>query len=158
MKLYASSDHVGAFSSTSWRSPRDDRKDKHLSWYAYKVGYIRGAVPRRITSTKQQPRKLYPLLAMSKLFGSLLVATLAVAVIASPVAEPAITEAPSLAKRATSCTFSGSSGAASASKSQSSCSTIILSSVAVPSGTTLDLSSLPDDTTVSIFCSLFSSY
>jgi hypothetical protein len=33
-----------------------------------------------------------------------------------------------------------------------------LSSVAVPSGTTLDLSSLPDDTTVSIFCSLFSSY
>lgn len=86
---------------------------------------------------------------MSKLFGSVLVAALAVGVIASPVAEPAITEAPSLAKRATSCTFSGSSGAASASKSQSSCSTIILSSVAVPSGTTLDLSDLPDDTTVS---------
>ncbi|KAF3392764.1 Endopolygalacturonase [Penicillium rolfsii] len=85
---------------------------------------------------------------MPKLFSSLLLAALAVGVIASPVAEPAITEAPSLAKRATSCTFSGSSGAASASKSQSSCSTIVLSSVAVPSGTTLDLSDLPDDTTV----------
>lgn len=91
---------------------------------------------------------------MSKLFGSLLVAALAVGTIASPVAEPAmpaITEAPSLAKRATSCTFSGSSGAASASKSQASCSTIILSNVAVPSGTTLDLSKLADDTTVSFF-------
>lgn len=91
---------------------------------------------------------------MSKLFGSILVAALVVGSIASPVAEPAapaITEAPSLAKRATSCTFSGSSGAASASKSQASCSTIILSNIAVPSGTTLDLSKLADDTTVSIF-------
>lgn len=70
--------------------------------------------------------------------------------VADPVAAPGITPAPdaNLVKRATSCTFSGSSGAASASKSQKSCSTIILSSVAVPSGTTLDLSDLPDDTTV----------
>lgn len=74
---------------------------------------------------------------------------------ASPVEErgegPLITAAPdpALAKRATSCTFSGSSGASLASKSQKSCSTIVLSSVAVPSGTTLDLSDLPEDTTVS---------
>lgn len=85
---------------------------------------------------------------MSRILGSLALATWAVSAIASPVAEPAITEAPSLAKRASSCTFSGSSGAASASKSQKSCSTIVLSDVAVPSGTTLDLSDLEDDTTV----------
>ncbi|OGE56336.1 hypothetical protein PENARI_c003G12422 [Penicillium arizonense] len=85
---------------------------------------------------------------MSRILGSLALATLAVSTIASPVAEPAITEAPSLAKRASSCTFSGSSGAASASKSQKSCSTIVLSDVAVPSGTTLDLSDLEDETTV----------
>lgn len=70
---------------------------------------------------------------------------------ASPVAQPVVTPAPdaALVKRATSCTFSGASGAASASKSQKSCSTIVLSSVAVPSGVTLDLSDLPDDTSVS---------
>ncbi|KAK6204058.1 hypothetical protein LQW54_008519 [Pestalotiopsis sp. IQ-011] len=68
---------------------------------------------------------------------------------ASPVAGPEITPAPepALAKRA-SCTFSGSAGAASASKSQASCATIVLSDVAVPSGTTLDLSDLEDGTTV----------
>ncbi|KAJ5921005.1 hypothetical protein N7466_009331 [Penicillium verhagenii] len=85
---------------------------------------------------------------MSKFIAPLVVAALAACVVASPVAEPAITAAPNLAKRATSCTFSGSSGAASASASQKSCSTIILSAVAVPSGTTLDLSDLEDDTTV----------
>lgn len=47
-----------------------------------------------------------------------------------------------------SCTFSGSSGAASASKSKKSCSTIVLSDVAVPSGTTLDLTDLEDGTSV----------
>jgi len=86
---------------------------------------------------------------MVSLTYSLLVA-LAASAIASPIAEPAITPAPEagLVKRATSCTFSGANGASSASKSQKSCSTIVLSAVAVPSGTTLDLSSLPDDTTV----------
>ncbi|KAI3401077.1 hypothetical protein diail_221 [Diaporthe ilicicola] len=83
---------------------------------------------------------------------SLLVAALAASVAASPVAQPApaITPGPSAekVKRATSCTFSGSNGASLASVSQKSCSTIVLSSVAVPSGTTLDLSSLEDDTTV----------
>ncbi|KAF3395376.1 Endopolygalacturonase [Talaromyces pinophilus] len=83
------------------------------------------------------------------LVGSVVLAVLAACAIAKPVAEPAITPAPNLLdKRATSCTFSGSSGASSASASQKSCSTIILSNVAVPSGKTLDLSSLPDDTTV----------
>ncbi|KAF2114335.1 endopolygalacturonase [Lophiotrema nucula] len=50
-----------------------------------------------------------------------------------------------LEDRATSCTFTD---AASASKSKTSCSTIVLSNVAVPSGTTLDLTKLNDGTTV----------
>jgi polygalacturonase len=80
----------------------------------------------------------------------LLVTSFTVSAIAAPAAEPQITPAPKaeVVKRATSCTFSGSAGAASASKSQTSCATIVLSNVAVPSGTTLDLSSLADDTTV----------
>ncbi|KAH8156187.1 hypothetical protein CIB48_g12059, partial [Xylaria polymorpha] len=69
----------------------------------------------------------------------------------APVAAPAVTPGPSLdnalQKRA-SCTFSGSQGASSASKSQASCATIVLSNVAVPSGTTLDLSDLEDGTHV----------
>ncbi|KAI0399144.1 glycoside hydrolase family 28 protein [Xylaria palmicola] len=69
----------------------------------------------------------------------------------APVAAPAVTPAPSLdaalQKRA-SCTFSGSKGASSASKSQASCATIVLSNVAVPSGTTLNLSKLKDGTHV----------
>ncbi|KAJ6014929.1 family 28 glycoside hydrolase [Penicillium herquei] len=89
---------------------------------------------------------------MTRLAVSLALAALAACVVASPVAEPvagpAITEAPKLAKRATSCTFSGSSGAASASASQKSCSTIILSAIAVPSGTTLELTDMEEDTTI----------
>ncbi|OJJ95684.1 hypothetical protein ASPACDRAFT_1907323 [Aspergillus aculeatus ATCC 16872] len=76
----------------------------------------------------------------------------AITVSADPAPEPpAITAAPKvgdLEKRATTCTFSGSNGASSASKSKTSCSTIILSSVAVPSGTTLDLTDLNDGTHV----------
>jgi hypothetical protein len=53
-----------------------------------------------------------------------------------------------LEERATTCTFSGSNGASSASKSKTACSTIVLSAVAVPSGTTLDLTGLKDGTTV----------
>lgn len=77
-----------------------------------------------------------------------LTATLAASAVAAPA--PAITPAPQAAvvKRATSCTFSGSAGAASASKSQAACATIVLNNVAVPSGTTLDLSSVADDTTI----------
>ncbi|KAF1359304.1 glycoside hydrolase [Lizonia empirigonia] len=77
-----------------------------------------------------------------------LAASLAGSAAAAPA--PAITPAPEIAvvKRATSCTFSGSDGAASASKSQAACATIVLNNVAVPSGTTLDLSKLADDTTV----------
>ncbi|KAJ5733492.1 Endopolygalacturonase [Penicillium malachiteum] len=85
---------------------------------------------------------------MPRLAASVALAALAACVVASPVAEPAITEAPKLAKRATSCTFSGSSGAASASASQKSCSTIILSDIAVPSGTTLELTDMEEDTTI----------
>ena len=63
-------------------------------------------------------------------------------------AASAVAPKPEVVKRASSCTFSGSNGAAEASKSQSSCATMVLSDVAVPSGTTLDLSSLADGTTV----------
>lgn len=70
------------------------------------------------------------------------------AVLASPaVRAPAPTPAASLAKRA-SCTFSGSAGAASASKSKASCATITISGVTVPSGETLDLTDLSDNTAV----------
>lgn len=74
-------------------------------------------------------------------------ATLAAVALASPAPKPATTPAPSLEKRA-SCTFSGSGGAAAASQSQASCATIVLSALAVPSGTTLDLSKLSSGTTV----------
>ncbi|KAK9851838.1 hypothetical protein MYU51_009403 [Penicillium brevicompactum] len=73
------------------------------------------------------------------------------AVIAHAIPDPAkaqVTAAPHLEQRATSCTFSGSNGASSASKSKTACATIVLSAVAVPSGTTLDLTGLNDGTTV----------
>ncbi|RDW68687.1 glycoside hydrolase family 28 protein [Aspergillus mulundensis] len=77
--------------------------------------------------------------------GSLALVAFATEVLATP--HPMITASPTLAKR-DSCTFSGSDGAASASKSQADCATITLSDITVPSGTTLDLSDLEDDTTV----------
>ncbi|PVH78555.1 glycoside hydrolase family 28 protein [Cadophora sp. DSE1049] len=75
-------------------------------------------------------------------------------VFANPVAiaGPQPTPPPSLkdavAKRATSCTFSGSDGYSLASKSKASCATIVLSSLTVPSGVTLKLEGLNDGTTV----------
>ncbi|KAF2176444.1 glycoside hydrolase family 28 protein [Zopfia rhizophila CBS 207.26] len=58
---------------------------------------------------------------------------------------PAPTTAAKLQDRASSCTFTN---AASASSSKTSCSTIVLSNVAVPPGTTLDLTGLNTGTTV----------
>lgn len=86
---------------------------------------------------------------MAKL--SLLLGALAASVCVQShnVPPPTVTQAPKLEDRATSCTFSGANGASSASKSQKSCATIVLSNVAVPSGVTLDLSDLNDGTTVS---------
>ncbi|PMD23778.1 glycoside hydrolase family 28 protein [Hyaloscypha hepaticicola] len=80
---------------------------------------------------------------------SALIALLASAslVACAPAAAPEPTAAPDLAKRAT-CTFSGSSGASAASKSKTSCATIVLNNVAVPSGTTLDLTGLTSGTHV----------
>jgi polygalacturonase len=69
----------------------------------------------------------------------------AAAVMAAP--SPMVTQAPSLAKRS-SCVFSGSEGYSSASKSKKDCATITLSALTVPSGVTLDLTDLEDDTTV----------
>ncbi|KAI7783547.1 endopolygalacturonase [Diaporthe eres] len=72
----------------------------------------------------------------------LIAAALAASVMASPM------NAGDVMKRASSCTFSGSSGAADAMKQQASCSTITLKDVAVPAGTTLDLTKLKDNTKV----------
>lgn len=82
---------------------------------------------------------------------SLLAALLAASTLAAPAPLP--TPAPDLSKakgkRATSCTFSGSNGYSLASVSQKDCATIVLSALTVPSGVTLNLSDLEDDTAVS---------
>lgn len=63
--------------------------------------------------------------------------------LANPIAasEPQVNEASAVDKRAT-CTFSGASGAASVASGKKSCSSIVLSSLVVPAGTTLDLTGL----------------
>ncbi|KAJ5187778.1 hypothetical protein N7449_010772 [Penicillium cf. viridicatum] len=70
----------------------------------------------------------------------------ATAVNAAPAAEANVGTS-LLAPRA-SCTFSGTTGAAAAIKGKTSCSTITLSNVVVPAGTTLDLTGLKTGTTV----------
>ncbi|KAF3290037.1 hypothetical protein TWF132_007233 [Orbilia oligospora] len=74
----------------------------------------------------------------------------AASALAAPAPEP--TGAPNLedalAKRATTCTFSGTDGHLSASASKTSCSTIVISDMAVPSGVTLNLEKLKEGTTV----------
>jgi galacturan 1,4-alpha-galacturonidase len=76
----------------------------------------------------------------------LLLTAAATLVSAAPAAAPEPTAAPDLAKRAT-CTFNN---AASASKSKTSCATIVLQNIAVPSGTTLDLTELNSGTQVGL--------
>ncbi|KAK6544800.1 hypothetical protein TWF694_001482 [Orbilia ellipsospora] len=84
---------------------------------------------------------------LSKFTAALLLCATA---LAAPAPEP--TAAPNLdhalAKRATTCTFTGSSGYLSASASKTSCSTIIISALSVPSGVTLNLEKLNEGTTV----------
>ncbi|OCK84102.1 glycoside hydrolase family 28 protein [Lepidopterella palustris CBS 459.81] len=79
------------------------------------------------------------------LLSTLLLGTGVTLVSALPAANPGPTPAAKLEDRATSCTFTN---AASASKSKTSCSTIVLSNIAVPSGTTLDMTGLNSGTTV----------
>ncbi|KUI65491.1 hypothetical protein VM1G_00119 [Cytospora mali] len=88
---------------------------------------------------------------------ALVLAALATSILASPApaAAPAPTPAPNPAdvaraieERAATCTFSGSLGYSSASKSKASCSTIILDSLTVPGGVTLDMTDLADGTVV----------
>lgn len=76
------------------------------------------------------------------------------AVLASP-AHPQTTPAPSpkevaraIEERAATCKFTGTKGYSSASKSKTSCSTIILDGLTVPAGETLDMTGLSDGTTV----------
>jgi len=90
-----------------------------------------------------------------KAAAALLMAFLAAPILASPVAMPAPTAAPSprevkeaLAKRTATCTFSGTKGYSSAIASKASCGTIILNSLTVPAGVTLDMT---EDDTVIIF-------
>ncbi|TEY78304.1 hypothetical protein BOTCAL_0050g00360 [Botryotinia calthae] len=80
---------------------------------------------------------------------------LALSAIVSAAPAPAPTAAPNPAdalaaieQRGTACTFSGAAGAAAASKSKTSCATIVLNSLSVPSGTTLDLTGLKTGTQV----------
>lgn len=93
----------------------------------------------------------------TKSYMALVLATLATSALASPAPAPAPapTPAPSPAEveraieeRAATCKFTGSSGYSSASKSKSSCSTIILDGLTVPGGVTLDMTDLPDGTVV----------
>lgn len=79
---------------------------------------------------------------------SILLALVAELTLAAPASSPVPTIAAELDKGANTCTFSGSSGASLASKSKKSCATIVLSNVAVPSGTTLDLTGLNRGTSV----------
>ncbi len=85
---------------------------------------------------------------LTKAAGAVLGFGLAV-VSAVPAAAPVPTAAPNVedavAKRATTCTFTNASAA---SKSKKSCSTIVLSNIAVPSGTTLDMTGLNSGTHV----------
>ncbi|KAH8687765.1 putative endo-polygalacturonase [Tricladium varicosporioides] len=67
-----------------------------------------------------------------------------VAAVPMPTAAPDLANAVALNKRA-SCTFTAASAA---SKSKASCATIVLSNIAVPSGTTLDLTKLTSGTHV----------
>ena len=64
---------------------------------------------------------------------------------ALPAPDPMVTAAAKIEERATTCTFTD---AASASKSKTSCATIVLSNIAVPSGTTLDMTKLTSGTHV----------
>ncbi|KAF7881315.1 hypothetical protein EAF00_011988 [Botryotinia globosa] len=80
---------------------------------------------------------------------------LALSAFAAAAPAPAPTAAPSPAdalaaieNRAAACTFSGANGAAAVSKSKTSCATIVLSALSVPSGTTLDLTGLKSGTQV----------
>jgi polygalacturonase len=64
----------------------------------------------------------------------------------APTPGPQLNQALALEKRA-SCTFTD---AAAVSKSKTSCATIVLNNIAVPSGTTLDMTKLTSGTHVSI--------
>lgn len=92
---------------------------------------------------------------MPSITASLAVLAVAKAALASPLAAPAPTPAPSpkevaraIEARAATCKFSGADGYSSASVSKSSCTTIILDTLTVPAGVTLDMTDLPDDTVI----------
>lgn len=84
---------------------------------------------------------------MTKL-GFVVLAALAGSAVAAPSVPAESHDVHAYGKRASSCTFSGSSGADKAMSAQASCATIILDSLAVPAGKTLDLSKLKDNTKV----------
>lgn len=92
-----------------------------------------------------------------------LLAAKAAVVVASPLAaaaavgiaapEPTVAPSPreverAIQARSATCKFTGTAGYSSASKSKSSCSTIILDALTVPAGVTLDMTDLPDNTVV----------
>lgn len=75
-------------------------------------------------------------LTLFNMFGSL-ISVAVVALAATATAAPAALE-----ERATTCSFSGASGATAVASAKSSCPTITLDSLVVPAGTTLDLTKL----------------
>lgn len=85
---------------------------------------------------------------MAALIVSLLLSAIGVLGTPAPVVTPAPRLEDAVAPRAGACTFSGSLGYSSASVSKASCSTIVLSSLQVPGGKTLNLEKLKDGTTV----------
>ena len=76
-------------------------------------------------------------LTLFNMFGSL-ISVAVVALAATATAAPAALDE----RAATSCSFSGASGATAVASAKSSCPTITLDSLVVPAGTTLDLTKL----------------
>lgn len=145
--------------ATASNFPRDG--DDGLQWQwtssAQVSNYINAALERQDAkmdgSILQQMHRALFTVKMVSFQSSLVAAFLAASALTSAAPAPLPTPAPDLSKakgkRATSCTFSGSNGYSLASVSQKDCATIVLSALSVPSGVTLNLSDLEDDTAVS---------
>ena len=93
-------------------------------------------IPKPQSPSIQLSRHSLSSLLSSNMFGSIL-SVAVVALAATATAAPAALE-----ERATTCSFSGASGATAVASAKSSCPTITLDSLVVPAGKTLDLTKL----------------
>lgn len=146
--------------ATASNFPRDGDDGLQWQWTSsaqVTSNYINAALERQDAkmdgSILQQMHRALFTVKMVSFQSSLVAAFLAASALTSAAPAPLPTPAPDLSKakgkRATSCTFSGSNGYSLASVSQKDCATIVLSALSVPSGVTLNLSDLEDDTAVS---------